>query len=228
MMAAVLIAASAHAQIGIIAGVTTPSTDIKQAYNDIVEAQNVTLYHAGLALRFDLPFGLVFQPGVVYNMKGAALSDQIATKKVDISTSTGYLEIPLQLQLGVRLGESVRPYIFAEPYAGYAITTQSKTEVQDAADQSIIEKAASEQGIKLNTINSDGNKWNGRERLEYGVGAGFGVELFNTIAISAKYYWEMGKMFNEDGQPSLSAKAMYEHTKNTQCNGIVASITLYL
>ena len=61
----------------------------------------------------------------------------------------------------------LRPYLLAEPFVGYAVT-----------------------GSKV--INSERAKvdWsNMKSRVEYGVGVGAGVEVYNRVQVSFKYYW---------------------------------------
>lgn len=225
-------AALANAQIGIVAGVTSSSTDIESAYNDVAKAQSVTQYHAGVVYKVGLAGGLYLQPGLIYDMKGAALKDQISglssnTYEVNIDTKTGYLEVPVQLGLQFDLLPSVSVYGFVEPYLGYAITTETTTKFQDSVSQSIAEAAASAAGYKLNTTNSDSDKWDGRERLEYGVGAGAGVLLFKHVGVSAKYFWDLGNVYNSDNTVNISSKTIYEQTKDKKCSGIMATVTLY-
>lgn len=224
--AALLASATAHAQFGVVAGATSTSTNLKDAYDDIAKTQSVTQYHAGVVYKLNLPFGIFVQPGVQYNMKGQALSSQILNEKVDINTKTGYLKVPVQLGLQCNLGP-VAAFAFVEPYAGFAVTTETTAKVQDATKQAIFETAASAAGVKLNTTNDDTDKWDGRERLTYGVGIGGGVLIFKHIGVSAKYVWDMGKLFNDEGQASLSAKAMSETIKDQKCSGIMATVSLY-
>lgn len=226
--AALLFALNANAQLGVVAGLNLNSTDAQSAYEEVM-AQNVTNYHAGIVYKLNLPMGLFVQPGVIYNMKGSALSSQIASQKVDIDMSTGYLEIPVRAGLALDLG-LLKPYVFAEPYAGYAITTESKAQFENETSQSIANLAINALGGTMNTTNKDANKWEGRERLEYGVGVGAGVTVMNMISVSAKYYWDMGKMFTEGSaseQASAAATAMYEAVKTKTCNGIAVSAILY-
>ena len=223
-----LVAVSANAQLGVIAGLTSNSSDIKSAYSDIVENQSVTQYHAGVVLRLKLPLGFYVQPGVVYDMKGAKLQDQIAGLsgeqfEVDIDTKTGFLNIPVQA--GWRLDiPGISPFAFIEPYAGYAITTETKTEAKNAIAQAALEAAF---GDQLNTTNDDENKWEGRNRIQYGLGLGAGILLLDKLAVSLKWYWDFGNLYNEDGQASISAQAMYEQAKNNKANGIALSATLF-
>lgn len=221
--AALLASATAHAQFGVVAGVTSTSTNQKEAYDDIAKTQSVTQYHAGIVYKLNLPFGIFVQPGVQYNMKGQTLSSQILNEKVDINTKTGYLEVPVQLGLQCNLGP-VAAFAFVEPSAGFAVTT---AKVQDATKQALFEAAASAAGVQVNTTNDDANKWDGRERLTYGIGIGGGVLIFKHIGVSAKYVWDMGRLFNDEGQASLSAKAMSETIKDRKCSGIMATVSLY-
>ena len=221
-----VMAFSAHAQLGIVAGLTSNSTDLGSAYSDIVEDQSVTQYHAGLVLKLGLPLGFYVQPGVIYDMKGETLKDQIVGEEVRIDTKTGFLEIPVQAGWKFDLG-AVAPFAFVEPYIGYAITTETTTEAKDALAQGLIEAAASGLGVQLNTTNSDENKWDGRNRLQYGVGLGAGILLLDKLAVSLKWYWDFGSLYNEEGQSSLSAQAMYEQAKNNKASGISLTASLF-
>lgn len=232
-LAAAIFAINANAQLGLIGGVNSMSTDIESA---IAEYQKIDTYHAGIVYKLNLPLGFSIQPGVLYNMKGQALETQLADMEqytLNVNMKTGYLQVPVRVAWGLKLA-FFEPFIFAEPYAGYAITTESKAEAKTTAEQALLEAAANAAGIKLNTSNSDDNKWAGRNRLEYGVALGAGFELFDKIAVSAKYIWDMGTFFTEeDGeasvkdQASAAAAAMCGAIKNQKCSGISASLILY-
>lgn len=229
---------SANAQLGITAGVTSTSTDLKAAYADIAQTKSVTQYHAGIVGRIKLPLGFAIQPGLVYNMKGSSLESNLGkvtgasalnTVELDIDTKTGFIELPIQVQWGINLGDILRVYALCEPYVGYAITTESKAAAKNSVMQSMLEGAdGTLAGLGIGSINStDENKWDGRERLEYGVAAGAGVVILKHVGISAKYFWDMGNVYNDEGKSSLSAKAAYETTQNQKAGGIIASLTLY-
>ena len=232
-LAAAIFAINANAQLGLIGGVNSMSTDIESA---IAEYQKIDTYPAGIVYKLNLPLGFSIQPGVLYNMKGQALETQLADMEqytLNVNMKTGYLQVPVRVAWGLKLA-FFEPFIFAEPYAGYAITTESKAEAKTTAEQALLEAAANAAGIKLNTSNSDADKWNGRNRLEYGVALGAGFELFDKIAVSAKYIWDMGTFFTEeDGeasvkdQASAAAAAMCGAIKNQKCSGISASLILY-
>ena len=232
-LAAAIFAINANAQLGLIGGVNSMSTDIESA---IAEYQKIDTYHAGIVYKLNLPLGFSIQPGVLYNMKGQALETQLADMEqytLNVNMKTGYLQVPVRVAWGLKLA-FFEPFIFAEPYAGYAITTESKAEAKTTAEQALLEAAANAAGIKLNPSNSDADKGNGRNRLEYGVALGAGFELFDKIAVSAKYIWDMGTFFTEeDGeasvkdQASAAAAAMCGAIKNQKCSGISASLILY-
>lgn len=232
-LAAAVFAINANAQLGLIGGVNSMSTDIESA---VAEYQKIDTYHAGIVYKLNLPLGFSIQPGILYNMKGQALETQLADMEqytLNVNMKTGYLQVPVRVAWGLKLA-FFEPFIFAEPYAGYAVTTESKAEAKTTAEQALLEAAANAAGIKLNTSNSDADKWAGRNRLEYGVALGAGIELFDKLSVSAKYIWDMGTFFTEeDGeasvkdQASAAAAAMCGAIKNQKCSGISASLILY-
>ena len=163
IVASLLVAVSAHAQFGVVAGITSSSSNLKDAVAD-VQAQNITQYHVGLTYKLDL--GLIaIQPSIIYNMKGTKLNvANIGATELDYKT--GYVEVPVQLQAGLNLGVA-RIYGFAEPFVGYAITNQVNSSL------------AKDPQATWNNIKS---------KLEYGVGLGVGVELIKHVQVSAKYF----------------------------------------
>ena len=111
VIAALCIAASAHAQIGLMAGVTSSESNIKDAAANIGD---VTQYHVGVALKLNL--GLIaIQPSILYNIKGSTLTENVNaltgestgtaldTGTKTTTNQTGYLEVPVQLQVGIPL-----------------------------------------------------------------------------------------------------------------------------
>lgn len=223
-LSALLLAVSANAQLGIVAGVTSTKTNLDEAYKDIAETMNVDQYHAGLVYNLNLPLGLSLQPGLIYNMKGQSLASNIdalgAKQDVTINTKTGYLEVPVRVAWGIDLG-LFKPYVFAEPYLGYAINTETTTEIKDAAAAEILN---STMGTQLESK----NEWDARNRLEYGVGLGAGVRLLKFASLSVKYFWEFGNLYKEgEKSPNLSTEQMVNAFKEQKASGIAASLTIY-
>ena len=208
-VAAILFATSANAQVGIIAGVTSSSNDYEEAW---ASAKDVTQYHIGVGFKLPLPFGFAVQPSVIYNVKGARLED--AATSGDLATmeyKTGLLEIPVQAQWGVNLFDAVRPYVFAEPFVGYAINNE----------------------VKVSNLTGDNSKeeWdNVKNRLEYGVGVGFGVEILGHLQVSVRKYWNMGNLYSDEGAAVKSFKEAINKGSSAveegNASGIMASVAI--
>lgn len=195
IVASLLVAVSAHAQFGIVAGITSSKATIDAALSDV---QNVTQYHVGLTYKIDL--GIVaIQPALIYNVKGAKVSE--FKELGDIASfdyKNGYLELPVQVQAGLNLGVA-RIYAIAEPFIGYAITNSTQ----------------SSNGNKIDV------KWDEvKNKLEYGVGVGAGVELIKHVQISARYFWNLGNV------DKVAIATVTDAVSNKAANGIVASVTL--
>lgn len=197
IVASLLIAVSAHAQFGVVAGITSSSSNLKDAVAD-VQAQNITQYHVGVTYKLDL--GLIaIQPSILYNMKGTKLNvANIGATELDYKT--GYVEVPVQLQAGLNLGVA-RIYGFAEPFVGYAITNQVNSSL------------AKDPQATWNNIKS---------KLEYGVGLGVGVELIKHVQVSAKYFWNMGSMYGT----SIDFAGVKSTIAEQKASGIAASVAI--
>ena len=193
-IAALFVALSANAQIGVVAGLTSSSTNVEAAVADI---KNVNQYHVGITYKIGIGNMLAIQPALIYNMKGTQLGDIAGLDDVDVNYKTGYLELPVQVQLGFGIGSIARVYGFAEPFVGYAITNQ----VQGIGD----------------TIKD----WdNVKNRFEYGVGLGAGVELFRHLQVSVKYFWNLGDVYGAD----ITFGDVTKDIATSKCSGIAASV----
>ena len=207
-LAASLIALSAAAQPGITAGLTSSSSDFNEAWANVKE---VTQYHVGVTFKLPLPFGLAVQPSIIYNVKGATLEDTATDGNLkSVDYKTGFLEVPVQAQWGINIAGVVRPYGFVEPFVGYGITNEEK----------------------LSNFTGDDSKdaWdNVKNRLEYGVGVGFGVEILNHLQVSVRRFWNIGNLYDEDGSAIKSFKDAInqgaETIENGKISGIMASVT---
>jgi hypothetical protein len=196
IVASLLIAASAHAQLGVVAGITSSKATIDAALSDV---QNITQYHVGLTYKISLGGIFAIQPSLIYNVKGAKIAEFKAVG--DISSfdyKNGYLELPVQIQAGLNLGVA-RIYAIAEPFLGYAITNSTQ----------------SSNGTKIDV------KWNEvQNKLEYGVGVGAGIELIKHVQVSARYFWNLGNV------ESVAWASVTDAVSNKAANGIVASVAI--
>lgn len=191
--AALLMSVSAFAQFGITAGFTSSATDIQSTITDI-KSKNIGLYHVGVTYKLELGNILAIQPSLIYNVKGAKFGEIEGVKDVDFKT--GFLELPVQVQAGFGISNAFRIYGFAEPFIGYAITNDS------------------------NVKNLFDDKWDFvKSRLEYGVGLGLGVELFNHLQVAARYFWNMGNLYGAN--PTV--KGLSDTIKSSKPNGVMIS-----
>ena len=195
-LAAAFIALSASAQVGIIAGLTSSQSDLKTA---LAEVKSVNQYHVGVAYHQDLMMGFSIQPAIIYNMKGTEIANIATITDANIDYKTGYLEVPVQIQWGIDLAVA-KPFVFAEPFIGYAINN------------------ISEAGKTQNT-----NWDNIKSRFEYGVGLGAGVDVLKHLQVSVRYFWNLGNIYGSD----ISIGGVTKTTGESKCTGIMASAAIF-
>lgn len=167
-VASLVMASKAHAQFGVVAGLTSSKVNATEAVKDV---KNIVLYHAGLTYKADLGAGFAFQPSLIYQVKGAKLSSVKDTTGDQLKT--GYVEIPMSIQWGPDL-MAFRPYVFAEPFIGYQIANFNK-------------------GATFSDVGSDV-----MNKLEYGFGLGGGLEIAHHVQLSVQWFKNLGKIINDD------------------------------
>ena len=205
VLAAMLVAASSYAQFGVLAGLTSSETNLSDAVQTVGKVNN---FHLGVAYKFDLGI-FAIQPEVIYNVKGATDVATIGSEGLNsaqISFKTGYLEIPVQLQAGVKFGSLLRLYAFAEPFAGYAVTNEQSVETSDSSTK-------------------DWTKtWdNIKSRAEYGLSLGAGAEVLERVQVSVKYFWNLGNIYGGD----ISFDDIKKKVTEGKCSGIAASVAIF-
>ena len=206
-IAALFVAASASAQIGISAGLTSSSTTLDGAYADVVSGA-VNQYHVGLTYKIGIGNLLAIQPSVLYNVKGSNFNVEDLTS-TSLNFKTGFVEVPVQVQLGFGLGTLARVYALAEPYVGYAITNEVTT-------KSAIAAAANTQQTWDNVKN----------RLEYGVGVGAGVELLRHLQVSVKYFWTLSDLYGLQDAKLDNIINSLSNINMKNANGVAATVTI--
>lgn len=153
---ALMLAVGAHAQtrVGFTAGyvASTAGLEVDRLETD---TELYSGFMAGLTLRQPLVLGFALQPAFVLTSKGV----EYGGTKARIS----YLEIPVQLQWGLDL-VVFRPYVFAEPFIGYAVSGKMAGYSNFRADQ--IEN-----------------------RFEYGMSLGGGMDIMRSLQLSLRYFW---------------------------------------
>ena len=147
------------------------------------------LYEAG---------GFAFQPALAYQVNGATLK-----QNNDVLSKTGFAEFSLGLQWGPDV-DSFRPYLFVEPFVGYGITGK--------------ETLTTASGISADSINKPLQE-KAKNKLEYGVGAGVGVEIASHFQLSAQLFRNFGTLYKEselDSGELTHIKQSYVGLKNYQ------------
>lgn len=159
--------ASAQTRFGITGGMGWNQSKITEIVNEKPSAG----WSAGVILGVDLPLGFSLQPALRYHQKNALITDAIGQKM-------GYLELPVSVQWGPDL-LVFRPFLDVTPYVGYALSNETY------AQGSLL-------GLDLSYKD---NSWEGKERLEYGLGLGGGIEVWR-FQVSVRYNWNFGPLYN--------------------------------
>ena len=206
-IAALALAVSAYAQVGISAGLTSASATLEDAAKD-VKGGAVNSYHVGLTYKIGIGNILAIQPAILYNVKGSNFNIEDITSTT-MNFKTGFVEVPVELQLGFGIGTIARIYVLGEPYVGYAITNEVTT-------SSAIAAAANSQKTWDNVKN----------RLEYGVGIGAGVELFRHLQVSVKYFWTLSDLYGLKDATLDNVMNSLGNIQLNNANGVAATVTV--
>ena len=157
---------AANAQFGIIGGWTTakaPST-----VGDLLP-KNASLFHAGVAYKFEIGPFFALQPALVYQGKATYVNPQSS-----LYSRSNFLELELGTQVGIDL-LALRPYFLFEPFIG--------------VDLGALNKLNGEVSQVLNDA---------KKKFEYGFGVGAGIELVSHIQISVQWFMNFGKLYDSN------------------------------
>lgn len=160
-----------------------------------VDVKARTGWSVGGTCLVDLPLGFSVQPSLLYHQKGANITNEL-------SQSMGFLELPVSVQWGPDL-LIFRPFLDVTPYVGYALSNKF---------------SASVAGIDL----SD-EGWKGKERFEYGLGLGAGVNVWKLQFI-ARYNWNFGSLYNVDGWDDIKPYLKDLNSKSENFGGVTLSL----
>ena len=166
------------------------------------DSKAVALYEAGVVYKADLGGGFAIQPALGYQMKGAKFQQDKPMNQNYVETKTGYVELSVGAQWGPDL-LAFRPYVFVEPYIGYAVT----------GDEKLINQAGTLDKKSSAALPEAKNK------LEFGAGAGVGVEITRHIQLSCQFFNNFGKLYKEDKLDNgdlKGIKSSYIDLKNYQ------------
>ena len=151
--------------------------------NNVDDVKSTTLYHAGVLFKMDLGAGFAVQPALTYSVKGSTIHENVGALDNIYESKTGFVELGLAAQWGPDL-LAFRPFLFVEPFVGYGVTGKELSSQR-------IEEA--------------------KNKLEYGVGAGIGLEVASHVQLSCQVFRNMGQLYQQDKVPTP-----HNHVKSYQ------------
>lgn len=199
---------AAYAQFGVVGGWTTSKTPTGGDWKAVVE--NVNMFHAGVAYKFNVAELITLQPALSYQVKGSNVTSDTALQDI-LFTRGNFVEFDLGMQLGLDL-LILRPYFLFEPFIGYDVSPLS---------------SASLYSVNSSNLNQYLNE--AKNKLEYGFGIGGGIELMKHLQVSVQWFMNGGKLFDGDKIDQDAALALflqgYKDLKNYQ--GVKISLGLF-
>lgn len=189
--------ASAQARWGVTGGMNFNSSN----FTDI-DVQAKTGWNAGLTCLVDLPLGLSLQPSLIYSQKNANMTEVIAQ-------SMGFIEVPVSLQWGPDL-LLFRPFVDFTPYIGYAVSNETYGNIDWS-------------GIRNDVLSF--STWEGKERFEYGVGIGGGINIWK-LQVIARYCWNFGSLYNVEGWDDIKDHISDLKTDNRNFQGLTLTMSI--
>lgn len=204
---AMFVAVGAFAQIGISAGLTSASANVETAINE-VKGKLINQYHVGITYKIGIGNIFAIQPSILYNVKGSHF-DVENIKDTSLDFKTGFVEVPVQLQAGLGIGSLVRIYGLAEPFVGYAVANEVTTKTI------------------LNAAGDTQKTWdNVKNKLEYGLSLGAGVEIFKHFQLSVKYFWTFSDLYGASDATWNNIVSGIGNINAKNVNGISATLTV--
>lgn len=162
--------ASAQAKIfafGVKAGLEMPSLKTENLSGS---AKASTGFHAGILAQFNIPIvGIGVQPEVLYAYRGEKVFDGQSEKNKGVS----FIDIPLNVTWGIDL-KVIRPFVAVTPYISYAFSD-----------------------VKTWVANNDPSAFQKVDNLNYGIGVGAGIELFQKLQVMGRYSWGLKNLVSD-------------------------------
>ncbi|MBR1960877.1 MAG: PorT family protein [Bacteroidales bacterium] len=158
-----------------------------------IDVKAKTGWSAGATCLVDLPLGFSIQPSLLYHQKGANITNEIAQKM-------GFIELPVSVQWGPDL-LVFRPFLDVTPYIGYALSNEVTTSLAD---------------FKFSS-------WQGKERFEYGLGIGAGINVWK-LQLIARYNWNFGSLYNVEGWDDIKSELKGLSAENENFGGVTLSL----
>jgi len=145
----------------LLGGVNFQNLNGKDAVGDKLKNDLLIGYHAGINIQIPVVPEFFFQPGLLYSLKGAKITEGSDAYKVKIS----YLELPLNFVYKAMLGKG-HFFLGFGPYIGYAIGGKAVPESGSATDiefKKVVETADPETVKYYKAFDAGGNIFAGYE-----------------------------------------------------------------
>lgn len=199
-LAAVIVLSSVSANAGVKLGVTG-GLGFNTSEFTKMDVENRTGWNAGITFGVELPMGFSLQPSLVYHQKGANFAK-------GVSLDMGYLELPVSIQWGPDL-LIFRPFVDATPYVGYALTNDFKADV-------------------AGLVSFNDGSWEGKQRLEYGLGIGGGIDVWK-LRLIARYNWNFGNLYTGEGWDHVKDALKLDtlNAENPNFGGVTISLSYF-
>lgn len=190
---------SAQTRFGVTGGFSFNKTN----FTDVVSEKDPVGWYAGATLSIDLPSGFTIQPTLQYHEKNAFVSK-------DITQKMGYIELPVSFQWGPDL-LVFRPFLDVTPFIGYAVDNET------VANFSVAE-------VDLESLKI--RNWDGKERLEYGLGLGGGIEVWR-LQIVARYIWSFGPLYDLKEWADLKGHLSDLNSESDNFGGVTVGLSFF-
>lgn len=217
VLVAVLFASAtlAHAQFGIVGGLNFSNTSFTKENNMWEQAKSVTLFHVGVAYKANLGLGFAIQPALTYEMKGASIKDSknFGDWTGSLDSKSGFLELGVGLQWGPDLFIG-RPFVQLQPYLGYMIAPNGEKSADNIA------------GIGISSDKFNKELADAKNKFEYGLSIGAGIEIIKHLQLSVSYFMNLGKLFTGDKIDGNEIWNTYKNSFNNINNYNGVKVTL--
>ncbi|WP_109696100.1 porin family protein [Chitinophaga deserti] len=196
MAIGVSVAAMAQVRVGVKGGWNV--ANISDANSGSVDkSRSVNSFNVGAIADIPLSPILSLQPGVFYTGKGTKLERGESGSLAYFKTTTGprYIEVPVNLVGKIPVGNDMRIFLGAGPYAAFGVAGKNKWESTVAGAHT-----SGESNIKWDddTPFNDGDPNQGYDkykRFDYGGNLMAGME-FGNFLVSAQYGLGFGKILS--------------------------------
>lgn len=196
----VSVQASGQARFGITGGLGWSQFKV----SEIMDEKAPAGWNAGVTVAVDLPLGFSIQPTLRYHHKSALIAESLGQRM-------GYLELPVSLQWGPDL-LVFRPFLDFTPYIGYALSNEVFLRTSLPIEGS------------LSLSGSD--SWDGKQRFEYGLGLGGGIEVWR-LQIVARYNWNFGKLYDVEGWDDIKESLGDLNAESSNFGGVTLGLAFF-